>query len=509
MLFEGKNKFSVFFGFFMIFILVGCGGGAPPGGMPQPTSVGGTGTLKQTVFSPLGDELESAQSTYSSGTTKGTTNTIINTRYRDFGLNYDSGSQIDSPEPYCRLGGPYKLEVYNDARPGAGEYKKTVQLYYCSTTEDILNKVRVPSSWQNSQLTMYCNDGANINFANINFDILTSNLNTYKVCILKNLDLATKNTIIYGFEVGNKVLDDNPGYLFDKSTGTGQIVQGLTLNQQLSTKILSEASTELFYTEHVSHCYPTINTDNEGNQIVGSNCVTEAKFDSASSCPGTVVTNNNGVKSIQGTSVGSCDEVTSLINAKYPNKLSFQRINLNNGLGQSVYEVTLPVSYEYTNFVYNNNNGDNLYFEYDEHFTFYSLRDFNEELSVPFTNIFTMNQDIPSFDLSRVGLFRKFADGRVVYGYESPARDIIQNVQTSKPVYRIKVKSFTFTDNDCLETLSSYGAKIKATNPSASDTVVCKSGTNREIFINSDKVDGIYGQGSGFNLFKNVILDME
>lgn len=512
MLFKGNNKFSIIFGAFMIFILVGCGGGAPPGEMPGPDQVSGTGKLKHTVFSPLGDELESEESSYNSGTSSSTSETVIITRYRDFGLNYDSGSQIDSPEPYCRLGGSYTLNVINDARPPAALYENTVELYYCSTTKDILEMIQLPESWRNNQITIYCNDGANINFENINFEILTSNLNTYKVCIAKNLDLNTKNTIIFGFEVGNKVLDDNPGYLFDKASGTGQIVQGLTLNQGQSTKNLTETKTELFYTEHVSHCYPTITNTNDGDggitQVVGSSCVTENKFDSASSCPGTIGVDTNGLKVIVGTAVGSCDEVTSLINAEYPNKLSFKRINLNNGLGQSVYEVTVPVAYEYTNLVYNNAKGEELQFEYDEHFTFYSLRDFDEQLSVPLSNVFLYNQDIPSFDLSRVALLRKFSDGRIIYGYESPARDIIQNVETSKPIYRIKIKSFTFTDNDCLQTLASYGAKIKSTYPTASDTVVCKSGVNREIFFNSDKIDSIYGQGTAFNLFKNVILDM-
>ncbi len=477
-----KNQLSIILGLFLLVLISGCGGGAG-GTPPGPVQVSGTGELKQTIFSPLNDELEVESATYSSGTTNSPINTQIYTRYRDFGVNYDSESTLDAGEPYCRIGGSYRLEIENDARPGGGVYKNNVELYYCSTVLDLINKIQIPLSWQNSEMTLYCNDGANINFENINFDILTSNLNTYKVCILKNLDLDTKNTIIYGFEVGNQNLDGNEGELFDTGSGTGQIVQTLTLNEELSEKNLEETEKVLYYADHRIHCQ-TITTQNQDGEDIQEEVCSNLEAPTNS-------------------------EAKNEIDTTYPENLGFTMINSNNGLSKAVYEVTLPVSYKYNNLVYTNNNNEKLYFEYDQFYTFYSLRDFSEELSVPVTNTFKISSDIPSFDLSRVALFRSFSDGRVVYGYETAARNLISNVQTSKPVYRIKVKSFTFTDNDCLQTLSSYGATVQSTYTTSSQTVACKTGANREVVLNSDKVDSTYGDHTSFNLFKNIILDME
>jgi hypothetical protein len=101
-----------------------------------------------------------------------------------------------------------------------GFIHETPKLFHCDNTKDLLTQIKIPQSWKDSDLYVYCNDGSRINFFKSNPDFLTSRYNIYKACIIKNLNLNENNTIFYAKEVGNEVVDDSADYFFDTQNST-------------------------------------------------------------------------------------------------------------------------------------------------------------------------------------------------------------------------------------------------------------------------------------------------
>ena len=82
---------------------------------------------------------------------------------------------------------------------------------YCKTTTDLINFGAIPRTWVNDNLILYCNEGREIFNSNENPDLdIISNLNVYKACIVKNLDLVEHNTIIFGLYSGNPIKNPSP-----------------------------------------------------------------------------------------------------------------------------------------------------------------------------------------------------------------------------------------------------------------------------------------------------------
>ncbi len=180
--------------------------------------------LKHTVYSPFNTTLVDTENEYikGGGETEDAGITPISDRFKD--LNYPSGL---TDTPFCKIGGWYTINVYNDpgehargphVHPRASIFNESFELFYCKTTLDLAKKIKIPSSWDttNDHLTLYCNDGEGLGTNTINFEIWTRNLGAYKLCILKNHDRSANNTVIYGFEVGNSVIDSNSNYFYDK-----------------------------------------------------------------------------------------------------------------------------------------------------------------------------------------------------------------------------------------------------------------------------------------------------
>lgn len=175
------------------------------------------GELKQTIYDPFNRSIALKQGQYSGGTSSPPgTNVIITQLFSDFINGYNAASLSDqNKEPYCRYGGQYKYNLYNNPEHG-GIYNQTNNLYYCKTTLDLINQIKIPLLWQNNNLVLYCNDGDLINFKNQNLDFLTSVIGgLYKGCIVKNLDLNDNNTIFYGLTVGDYRVDSDKTYKFD------------------------------------------------------------------------------------------------------------------------------------------------------------------------------------------------------------------------------------------------------------------------------------------------------
>lgn len=197
------------------------------------------GLLKHTILSPYNQEIISEQSFIPitlDEDDNGEQITTITSRFRDFVSGYSNLNSQGTFDPFCRIGGWYKINVFLDMKelhegesmkkkdqPGTiiqnNKINSTLDLFYCKTTKDLINKITIPQTWQDNSLILYCNNGQDTTFNGINKDIeLASSLNLYKACILKNLDLEQDNTILYALEVGNSVIDSNSRFYYNKNS---------------------------------------------------------------------------------------------------------------------------------------------------------------------------------------------------------------------------------------------------------------------------------------------------
>ena len=180
--------------------------------------------LKHTIYSPYNTILGNIEDEYikGGGQTEDHGITSISVRFENLDYPDSLGSASES---YCKIGGWYTVNVYNDPgehalyhQIGTTIFNRNFSLFYCKTTLDLARKIKIPNSWnaEEDHLTLYCNDGQRIMSGN-NFEIWTGNLKAYKLCILKNQDKSANNTIIYGFEVGNSVIDSDTSYFYELS----------------------------------------------------------------------------------------------------------------------------------------------------------------------------------------------------------------------------------------------------------------------------------------------------
>jgi len=543
--------------FVILLFLSGCGGG---GSIGVEDSRGGNGVLNMKVYSPYETLVSEEEQSYYDGESKSVSKSVVTSRYRDYGEKYSQNSIGFSDEPFCRIGGQYRVEVTN--KNVHGNYNKKAPLYYCKTTQDLINRIKIPENWTNSKLTLYCNDGNLINFQEYNLDFLTTKFNNYKVCILKNELLENKNTIVYGFEIGNKEIDSNSKYNFNPSSpnfgfdtetvNSDSTVGGLTKEVEEYVSVpyenwcnsCSESgdSYQGYRESATANCavrpapgsgstcwsvetesFPAEVTDPGGTTCVSSRkgepCVNQNNPRTYRNIWGKDSSTGTGYKCVS----SACDHVKPKVTSSFSNsdystlhKLSDRSFTDSRGelvsvsingqgmYGVSWYGVKNLVPYSVSTYSFNADSRT-FYFGYDESDTYYSIKEIQEPLSVPITSVFS----IPSeFDLSRVALFRSLGGNKKVYGYETPAKMKISGEDSStKAVYTILLSSsLGFSQNDCINTLATYGAKA-GSFLSSSDSIVC--GGNNKILLNRMGLDSITKEGTTFTLFKNIILDLK
>lgn len=465
------------------------------------SALSSAGMLRQTIYSPFETQIDIQEKGFNSErtSTPKPTFTTVSDRFRDFKVY-----SFDDAEPFCKVGGQYKANIYLDARgPGAGkpddiESNLTKDLYYCKTTQDMLNRINLPSSWVDDNLLVYCNDGANIVDTKENFDYLTSRANTYKMCVVKNLDLNSNNTILYGYDVGNKIVDSDSSYFYDFETKKGPIVYNLDINfengMDNSTQTVEEWVGEITIPwEESSSCYMD---EPQGDSDPVEVCVTNyapMSFSDAVEYAKSIDPQVTNLELI--TNSGVCKE----------ERFGVDLLDICDANSVSYYYKMYTNSYSSGNMVYKDGLNSSYYLYYDTYSKFYSLKGFKETLEVPLKNIFTFPLD---FEISRVALFKKI-NGRYIYGYEGTAKQklrIPEFANSLKPEYTIKLKGYPgFTKSDCENTLAAF----EQSNVGAFEfdvEVYCEG--NDVIKIYADNLNNDKEEGNAFHLFKNIITHL-
>jgi hypothetical protein len=238
MLFKKVLLFCLFF--VSLFFIIFAGGGG-----------GGTSSSTQTqyhnpdsmpvnkILSPLGESIYTETDYIAPNSNSGQRGSVF-VLSNDFFLMPDffstsKGSQVLRELSYnlgsneyivCKRGGFYTLDGYKylsessfkttSCGKGCSVYhykpvlsKVNQNYYYCKTTMDLVNEIKVPNNWKNSNILLHCNDGK----YELDFNIEKYlNLNVYKSCFVKNLDLKEDNVIYYVFGVGNYELEKKRDY---------------------------------------------------------------------------------------------------------------------------------------------------------------------------------------------------------------------------------------------------------------------------------------------------------
>ncbi len=462
------------------------------------------GYLKHTVYSPLGNSvIESGgpeQGYYASELT--ITQTVTPTDIQD-GYSEFKMSSEEEAEPFCKVGGLYTIKVENDASPApVGKQTFDLEMYYCKTTNDILKRINIPATWTDSNnLIIYCNDGKNINFNQENFDFLTTRINTYKNCVVKNLELEDKNTIIFGFEVGNKIIDNSDIYFFNPENMRG----ALTLDLENPELIDSENLTTLERVGEVMVPYV-------------EKFIQEEYMDSETGLTTTINVSDGFRKRTDDEALIWAQENISseIVELEYRSGVGEQIVNTGqtSPFGRNVagpeskspYYYKIEVIWSEFNYHFYDKYENDYWFDYNNYDKFYTLRDVDEELDTSIMSVFTMPTD---FGISRVALFKKI-DDKYIYGYESAAMqkyEIAPYNTSINPIYTIDLASGfeQFSEDVCNNVLAAYEFSDTGSIKPNID-ILCD---DKKIQIFSENLNSDDDYARSFHLFKNIITSLK
>ena len=423
-------------------------------------SVGGL--LKHLMISPFGNIVASDEKQYHSDLSSEAIETSVSNIFKNFDEFNDATS-----EPFCMIGGQYMAKVINDPTPGADLQKWTLKTYYCKTTQDLLERVNIPSSWQDDDLIIYCNDGAMVNNEEINFDFITSQINTYKSCVVRNMDAEGNVSILYGFDVGNKVVDHYSEYYFNNDTKEGPVLVDLEfeelVDEEIKTGMIFISTVAVPYKSSGASGYEPMTTQEAKDYVLSEN-----------------------------------PDLTSSIELEHLR-------NVEDGSDSvSIYKLYDEIEYKVSTYLYNNSNGENFYFTYNSLNNMYTLSRNNEELETPIEDVFDLSI-MPK--LSRVALFKKMQN-KYVYGYEEVSNSVVDEFpynDSIKPIYMVELKNFNgYSKQNCIDSLKKFDSK----DGFDANTGVSCSGNKISIVplnLNSKYDDNKYS----FHLFKNIAISLE
>lgn len=483
---------SVLFKFFLIFLV-----------FFSVFSFSYSGTIKQIILDPLGRAVEDSPSegALDSSLRHGRASDPTAPQVKKFSNFYATS------EPYCRVGGMYEVNVQTihdmlyKGRPGdkdrdLGYINKNLDLYYCKTNANLLNMMKVPQSWITDDLILYCNSGGNVIDETSSFDFIFDRMNTYRVCVLRNLNKSSDNVVIYGLDVGNNIVEDYVGYFFDGVTHTSPIT--VNLEYQNGISFTNATKTRYSTTKEVPYKEVTITTGS-GDSMQTSIVYNERNFSEAKE----YILLNNG------------DEFVAI------KDIEIVKISVG-GSGQAAYTLyEVREVFDATVGLYNFTHtmtGKNYFFEYDFWDKRYSIRGFDDDLNVSLLSVFNFTDSLELYNkvgISRVLFFRKVGD-KMVYGYEKPLNSLTSISrplnETVVPLYVVDMSKFLEPGQSvsglCQRSLSKYVTSESTYN----DVGVRCSSTKIEII--SYNVDKSFDNSAdydlyAFNLFKNIIISLK
>lgn len=457
------------------------------------------GVIKMKITSPLKTVLHVAEDTYPTGRGSMRLPEVSALHYELEGLS-EQGAYADEDvlsKPYCREGGKYNL--YFGTNPGFGNYEKDITIFSCKTTYDLMEEIIVPRDWKNDELIIYCNDGGPIHYESVNFEVISNRLNAYKICLLKNLNLTQKNTVIYGYEVGNKEIDSDSSALFNNVTKKNPLTEELTYENEIP----GGSHTYSYLVHGVKEEMQSVCTKNY-----------DCGDDGQPSCdPG---------KNYVTTCVNKLVEVPyTETHSKTINKLT--EYNYTKEDGEILREYRMRYHDESTFFALKDASTFLEVFEYPIHEdTFENLNALYEWLeqermnsaSLELNKIFNEYRNFSNIKYSRLTLFKTLEGGnKKIYGYEVPLSIEIDQGDINDPiksaVYKIVTDDLgnSFTQEDCLKQLSKYRPIASDSPLNITDTIICR--TNGDILINSLQMEKEFAETDSFNIFKNIITNLK
>lgn len=463
-------KSSLFFAVFLGIFQAGFSYGADEQCGIQPIQGSGNSHLKLSILTPFNDVISNVGIKFVTKREDVQTRTI-SLAYQDIPGNYNCGGTKDM---YCTVGGQYKtrVELYvPDLGSGVKKTDRTENLFYCETTKDLYDKVKIPSSWTGDNLLVYCNDGVEAGYSDvsdINFEVLSNVVNSYKVCIVKNQDLKDNNTVIHGIEYGIPNLNLDP-----LSFGASYLsAQGWVNPNSIKQSDFQSYKDHLAMTSFDSAEYEAaveanrVNNLNVLAQLLVSLRPFQPKVFNPETREGSLV---NGLTYIE--TISTAGDIFKL---KYKDKLDKEYIVTYN---KYTYEFSIAKTSLDLNTPLNN---------------FYDVSSQPKRIgsSTPKVSIAT----------SRSLFVKVKENGEKILGYDMSG--IENNMESRYPIYYIN--NFNFNQKDsCITYLGKYGAIIPTTAITQNDKIRCL--TDGEIEINT------IGWGDSariepFNVYKNLIF---
>lgn len=519
MKFIKENKIIILI--ILLSFIAGCGGSSS-GPNYSGSSSGGSGELRLTTFNPYGIDISSSSNSvnYHNGLVgpEVVPNVVIE-RFRDY--NYESLQKGISIEPFCKIGGMYKLNVYNNPKvnyrgtrvyssydTSLRPYNETFNLYYCKTTEDLINLIKIPEEWRDDSLIVYCNDGRNVFMEDKNFDFVLTLMNVYKACTVRNLD--KDEAILFGLDVGNVFVDSNLAYFTNSENS--QILTELE-NLDENTETISERTHETYVRVPMIPVQVEIGMGGDSGQ---TRTETYYRFLNESEIPEKIFEVNKELEEKEIISIEresyETEKLYEIIETTSEDQKNYKLTRNEDNSGGSLnpntalYKVTYSQDISSFQGSYSSTDGVELFLNYNAGVALFEimLNKYKDSQKIALTEIFTVPNE---FKLSRVALFLRDEQHSKIYGFETPEIKYNSISKSVDPVYRINFENFE--NFECPEILGAYGGQ-KGTILGGSDLTICsEGGLKQKIELRTSLIDSRFETGRTFNLFKNIILDVE
>lgn len=414
--------------------------------------------------------------------------------------------------PFCKIGGDYTYELaVNPASRGSSySYNTTTEndgqrkgFFSCRGTRDILDVAFMPDLWSDDDVILYCNNGVRIGSSSQNFGFLLSKANTYKLCVLKNLNISKENsTIVFGLDVGNFKLDvgEDPekNSIFDFNTKTGSVIDNLELEEV--AVINSSPMDEIVYLSGF-------------NSIEKRDCINEQtsysydyetyEYVTESECIewSDTYMNENFKSSLE----NICDSNDWNCNITLG---SVEDLGVYSGDFRKYSVEVIPRIYHYRSTNDDEKTYDFYYNNHTKSYIFTDIPDLYDEEKLSVEEKFDLANSISLSKSSRVLLAKNFKQNnsmKTIFGYEVPYRNYFADSQNDE-VYPVYIIDSISENNDFSDLCRNFIGPFDVVN-SQSDF---NTGT-KDVYCSDDliSINSKQKQQRAFELFKNIIFTIK